>query len=110
MKNITWQDHVKNEDILCLVEVERSMVNTIFKRKRQWVGHLLRRNSLLTEVLEGRCKGKKAKGRQRQKLIESDSLLNGKTYDKVKETQDRAKWKKERSRLNRKPANRQTTK
>ena len=53
------------------------MVNTILKRQRQWVGHLLRRNSLLTEVLEGRCRGKKAKGRPRQKLL--DNLLNGKT-------------------------------
>ena len=50
----------------------------------------MRRNSLLTKVLKGKCKGKKAKGRQRQQLL--DNLFKGKTYKKVKrEAQDRAK-------------------
>ena len=66
------------------------MVNAILKRQMQWVGHLLRRNSLLTEVLEGRFKGKTATGRPWQKLL--DNLLNNKTYEKVKrEAQDQAK-------------------
>ena len=108
MKNIKWQDHITNEEVLRLVEEERSMIKTILLRQRQWIGHVLRRNSLLTEVLEGRCKGKKAKGRPRQQLL--DNLLSDKTYEKVKrEAQDRAKWKEESSRLSRKPANRQTT-
>ena len=34
------------------------MVNSILKRQRQLIGHLLRINSLLTEVLKGRRKGK----------------------------------------------------
>ena len=84
----------KNEEVLRLVEEESSMVNTILKRQRQWVGHLLRRNSLLTEVFEGRCKEKKQKGRPRQKFL--DNLLNGETDEKVKrEAQDWAKWKEE---------------
>ena len=55
-------------------------------------------------------KGKKPKKDQlRQKVL--DNLFNAKTYDKVKrEMQDRIKWKEESNRLNRKPANRQTTK
>ena len=56
MKNIKRQDHLKNEEVLRLVEEERRMVNTKLKRQRQWVRHLLGKNSLLTEVLEGRCK------------------------------------------------------
>ena len=76
MKNIKWLDHVKKEKVLRLIEEERSMVNTILKRQRQWLGHLLKRNSLFTKVLERRCKREKAKGRHMQQLL--DNLLNGK--------------------------------
>ena len=55
------QDYGKSEEVLGLVQDERSMVNTIHKRQSYWVGHLLRRNSLLTEILEEKCKGKKRK-------------------------------------------------
>ena len=109
-RKMKWQDLVKNEEVLRLVEEEGSMVNTILKRQRQWVGHLLRRNSSLTEVLEGRCLGRKAKETIEDQGRNLDNLLNGNTYAKVKrEAQDRARWKEESSRLSRKPANRQTT-
>ena len=56
--NIKLQDYGKSEEVLGLVQDERSMVNTIHKRQSYWVGHLLRRNSLLTEILEEKCKRK----------------------------------------------------
>ena len=95
MKNIKWQDHVKNEE-LRIVKEERAIVKRLRYSKDKGNGRTLteKKYSLLTEVLEGRSKGKKAKGRPKQKLY--DNLLNGKTYEKGKrETQDWTKWKEE---------------
>ena len=53
MKKITSTDHVKRE-VLQRVNVERNVVQTIKRRKANWIGHILRRNWLLKHVIEGR--------------------------------------------------------
>jgi len=37
---------------------------------KNWVGHLLRGDSLQKEIIEGRLEGKRCRGRPRQKLLE----------------------------------------
>jgi hypothetical protein len=58
MEKITWTDHVKRE-VLQRVNVERNVVQTIKRRKANWVGHILRRNWLLKQVTEGKKEGYK---------------------------------------------------
>ena len=45
------------------------MLELIRKRKRNWLGHWLRRNCLLMEALEGMVNGKKVRGRRRYQMI-----------------------------------------
>jgi hypothetical protein len=46
----------------------------IRKRKANWIGHILRRNCLLKQVIEGKVKGEievtKRRGRRRKKLLD----------------------------------------
>jgi hypothetical protein len=61
-----------------------------------WIGHILRRNCLLKEVIEGKIKGRieviRRRGRRRKKLL--DDLGDRRGYSQLKEEAlDRIKWR-----------------
>jgi len=51
------------------VKEERSRLNTIWQRKHRWLGHVLRNEVLLREIIEGRMKGKALQGRKRLHML-----------------------------------------
>jgi len=55
----------KNEEILQMVETEREIMDTVRSRLKRWLGHILRHDSLLRIMLEGRIQGKKVHRRPR---------------------------------------------
>jgi hypothetical protein len=57
MEKISWTDRVRHEEVLHRVKVERNIVHTIKRRKANWMGHILRRNCLLKNVIEGKLEG-----------------------------------------------------
>jgi len=57
MKKISWNDHVRNEEVLLRVKEQRNILHEIRKRKANWIGYILRRNCLLQRVIEGKIKG-----------------------------------------------------
>jgi hypothetical protein len=68
----------------------------IRKRKANWIGHILRRNCLLKEVIEGKIKGRievtRRRGRRRKQLL--DDLGDRRGYSHLKEEGlDRIKWR-----------------
>ena len=74
MENIIWTDHVRNEEVLLRVNVQRNILHEIKQRKANWIGHILRRNCLLKGVTEGKIKGEmevtRRRGRRRKKLLD----------------------------------------
>jgi hypothetical protein len=40
-----------------IVKQQRNILHEIIKRKANWIGHILRRNCLLQQVIEGKIKG-----------------------------------------------------
>jgi hypothetical protein len=52
-----WTDHVRNEEVLLRVQEQRNILHEISKRKANWIGHILCRNCLLQQVIEGKIKG-----------------------------------------------------
>ena len=105
---ISWTDHVRNEEVLLRVNEQRNILREISKRKADWIGHILRRNCVLRQVIEGKIKGgigvTGGRGRRRRKLKER------KGYSHLKEEAlDRTMW---RARFGRGfgPVVRQTTK
>ena len=53
MEKVSWQDKKTNEEVLAAVGEERCFVQPIVKRKKNWIGHVVRVNSLLKLVLGG---------------------------------------------------------
>jgi hypothetical protein len=49
---------VRNEEVLHRVKEERNILHTIKRRKANWIGHILRRNCLLKQVIEGKLEGR----------------------------------------------------
>ena len=43
--------------MLLRVNEQRNILHEIRKRKANWIGHILRRNCLLKQVIEGKIKG-----------------------------------------------------
>jgi len=56
MEKISWTDHVRNEEVLLRVKEQRNILHEISKRKAKWIDHILCRNCLLQQVLEGKIK------------------------------------------------------
>jgi hypothetical protein len=61
---------MKNEDILHRDEKEKSLLHIIKRRKANWIGHMLRRNCLLKQVMKGKREGTGRQGRRCKKLVE----------------------------------------
>ena len=96
MEKISWTDHVRNEEVLIRVSEQRNILQEIRKRKANWIGHILRRNCLPKQVIEGEIRGKieviRRRGRRRKKLL--DDLGDRRGYSHLKEEAlDRIKWR-----------------
>jgi hypothetical protein len=67
---ISWTDHITNKDVLRIVGEKRSLMETVRRRQKNWIGHVLRGDCLLRTVLEGRLQGKHQRGRPRRKMLD----------------------------------------
>jgi hypothetical protein len=72
-----------------------NILHEIRIRKANWTGHILRRNCLLKQVIEGKIKGEMEvtirRGRRRRKLL--DGLKDRRGYSYLKEESlDRTMW------------------
>jgi len=87
IEKVIWADHVRNEEVLLIVEEQWNILHEISKRKANWIGHILRRNCLLQRVIEGKIKGgievTGRRGRRRRKL--RDDLKGRRRYSHLKE-------------------------
>ena len=77
IEGIKWQDHITNEEVLNKVGEKRSLINTITRRQKNWIGHVLRGNNLIKELSEGRLYGKKRREKPRQQML--DFIMGRKT-------------------------------
>jgi hypothetical protein len=87
---------VKNEEVLLRAKEQRNILHEIIKRKDNWIGHILCRNCLLQQVLEGKIKGglevTGRRGTRRRKLL--DDIKERRGYCHLKEEAlDRTMWR-----------------
>jgi hypothetical protein len=87
MEKISWTDHVRNEEVLLRVKEQGNILDEIYKRKANWIGHILRRNCLLQRIIEGKIQEgtevTEKQGRRRTKLM--DDLKERRGYSHLKE-------------------------
>ena len=82
--------------MLIRVNEQRNVLHEIRKRDANWIGHILRRNCLLKQVIEGKIKGEmevtRRRGRRRKKPL--DDLKDRRGYSHLKEEAlDRTIWR-----------------
>ena len=78
LEKIKWSEKVTNELVLEHIGEKRTVLNN---RKVNWIGHILRRNCLLHDAIEGQMKEVKGVGRRTQLL---DDLRNRRRYWELK--------------------------
>jgi hypothetical protein len=63
------------------VKEQRYILHELIKRKANWIGHILRRNCLLQQVIEGKIKGgievTGRRGRRLRKLLDDLKKMRG---------------------------------
>jgi hypothetical protein len=56
IEKVSLTDHVRNEEVLLRVKEQKNILHEISKQRADWIGHILRRNCLLYQVIEGKIK------------------------------------------------------
>jgi hypothetical protein len=79
---------VRNEEVLQRVKEERNILHTIKRRKVNCIGLILRRNCLLTHVIDGKIEG-------RMEVTERRRRRGKELLDDLKETREYWKLKEE---------------
>jgi hypothetical protein len=96
MRKISWTDHVRNVEVLLRVSEQRNILHEIKKGKADWIGHILSRNCLLKQVIEGKIKGRLVETRRRErrykKLLDDPGDRSGHPH-LMEEALDRIKWR-----------------
>jgi hypothetical protein len=64
-----WTDKIRNEEVYRIIDEERTIWNNIEKRRTRWIGHTLRRNGFVKNIIEGEIEGKVLRGRPRDKYM-----------------------------------------
>ena len=57
MMKISWTEHRSDPKVLDMASDNRDLISSIRQRQKNWQGHVLRGDSLLRTVLEGRMGG-----------------------------------------------------
>src|SRR6476469_2973978 len=81
MGKVSWMDKRTNEQVLSSMNEKRSLIKTIWDRKKNWIGHVVKGDGLMKLVLEGRMEGKRPRERPRMGMI--DDVLDA-TYGDLK--------------------------
>ena len=89
-----FRERVTNEQVLDRIGEKRTLLKNILHRKPNWIGHILRRNCLLHDVIEGRMTEVRGVGRRRTQLL--DDLRDRRSYWELKEEAvDQKRWRRQ---------------
>ena len=60
IEKILWKDHISNKGVLQRAKDRRSLTETIVRRKKNWVDHVLRGRGMPIEIIWGGVRGNEA--------------------------------------------------
>ena len=90
-----WTDRKTNMEVMEMAEYSRSLEKKIRNRQAKFIGHVMRRKGLENLLTTGKVEGKRAPGRQRQKMLDSvtEWLGTEKNNITIQRTQERVEWR-----------------
>jgi hypothetical protein len=91
MEKIHWSEKKTNEEVLKMVGEERCLMDTVMRRKKNWVGHVVRGEGLMKDMLEGRMEGRRPRGRPRAGML--DLLKEGTYVEMKRRAESREEWR-----------------
>ena len=94
MLRIPWTARKTNEDVLTEANHNRQLITNIRRRQAKFIGHIMRKGELEHTVTTGKLNGKRARGRQREKIMDNLTTWLGtvRATDTIIATQNRVKW------------------
>ena len=94
MLRISWKEHKTNGEILHKMKTNRSLLNTIKKRKCQYFGHIIRGSGVQRLLMEGRINGRRGRGTPRTMWTDNIKEWTKISYnDCIRVAQDREGWR-----------------
>ena len=69
MENIKLSEKITIEQFLERIGKKRAFLINILPRNANWIGHILRKNSLLRDAIEGQMTEVKGVGRDRKSVV-----------------------------------------
>ena len=81
-----------NNEVIGRIEKNRTLLKNILRRKVNWISHILRRNCLLRDVIQGHKTEVKGVRRRTQLL---DNLRNKRYWELKGKVKDPKRWKRQ---------------
>ena len=88
-------DRITNDEVFQRMKEERLLLKIIQNRRHSWIGHTVRHNEFVANVLEGAIAGKKAVGRPRLRYLKQvDRNTGADSYTVMKKMLcNNSRWK-----------------
>ena len=93
MEKINWSEKVNNEQVLDRIGEKTTLLNNALRRKVNWICHILRRNCILRDAIEGQMT--KVKGIERRRTQLPDDLRNRRYWELKEEAEDKKTWRRQ---------------
>ena len=92
LENISWEQKIRNEEVLRRVKENRCLITTIYRRQKNWIGHILRGDGLLRNVMEGIMIRKRPRCRPRAGML--NELMEGSYVKMKRRAEGREEWRR----------------
>ena len=77
MSKIKWTDKIKNDKVFQRAKKERLILKILKNRRHSWVGHIIRHNEFVVNILDGAISGRRAVGRPRLQFLKQVARNTG---------------------------------
>ncbi|XP_076445456.1 uncharacterized protein LOC143283171 [Babylonia areolata] len=96
--NITYKDHITNEEVKRRVQNAigpfKDLLTTVKERKLRWYGHVTRSDGLAKTILQGTVQGRRKRGRQRKRWEDNIKEWTGLPFATTQRAaEDRGRWR-----------------
>ena len=96
--NISYKDHVTNEEVRNRIQnaigVHDDLLTMVKKWKLRWYGHISRSSGMAKIILQGTVKGARRRGRQKKRWEDNIKEWTGMGFgDSLRAAEDREGWK-----------------